>query len=152
VGVVINPESSLGIEMAKWEQTPADRDPVKHRYPFMLYKAHEQQGKATISDPDDAAFSQRCQFVVKNEQEHLMARGQGWFDSPQAAIDAYEAQQVAYADEAANTAYKVARMSEKAQREYKDASDATHAHVVDVQPTKRRRGPNKPKPVTIAQE
>jgi hypothetical protein len=106
VGLVISPESALGLELAKWEQTAADRDPIKHRYPMMLYMAREVNGRGRIDDPQDEAFAQKCQLVVPNE--------------------------------------------------FEEAEDATHQHVVDVQPVKKRgRGPNKPKikPVTVtAQE
>jgi hypothetical protein len=149
VGLVISPESALGIELAKWEQTPADRDPVKHRYPMMLYRALEVRGQGRIDDPQDEAFAQRCQLVVPNEYAHRQALTDGWSDSPKGAIDAYEATQKAWADEAANAAWHAQRMNEKSRREFKEAEDATMQHVVDVQPVKRRRGPNKPKPVTI---
>lgn len=149
MGLVISPESALGIELAKWEQTPADRDPRKHRYPMMLYRALEVNGRGRIDDPHDEAFAQRCQLTVPNEQAHQQALRDGWSDSPVGAIDAYEAKQKAWADEAANAAWHAQRMNEKSRKEFKEAEDATMQHVVDVQPVKRRRGPNKPKPVTI---
>lgn len=152
MAVVLNPESELAKEMAKWEQTPAQRDPIKNRYPWMLYKAQEKQGRAVVSDPDDSAFSQGCQTVVQNEQEHQRAKEQGWFDRPQDALDAWQTQQTAWADEAANVAYHVNRMGAQAQREYQEAGEATAQHVVDLQPVKRRRGPNKPKAVTHTAE
>jgi hypothetical protein len=152
VAVVISPDSDLAKELAKWEQTPAQRAALPH-YPAMLYRAQEKQGRPVVSDPEDAAFSQRCQHVVANEQERILARGQGWYDTPMQALAAYEALQKAYADEAANTAYHAAHMSEKAQREYKAASEATHEHVVDLQPTKAKHAGGRPKkirPVTIS--
>jgi hypothetical protein len=156
VGLVISPESALGIELAKWEQTAADRDPIKHRYPMMLYMAREVNGRGRIDDPHDEAFAQKCQLVVPNEFEEQRALANGWSSSPQGAIDAYEAKQKAWADEAANAAWHAQRMTEKSRREFQQAEDATHQHVVDVQPVKKRgRGPNKPKikPVTVtAQE
>jgi len=151
MGVVINPESALGIELAKWEQP--NYNPALHPYPRMLYRAREIQGRAAIDDPHDPAFAQSCQKTVQNEYEQRIAEADGWIDGPQQALDAYEAKQKAWADEAANVAHHVARMSEKAQREYREASDATHEHVVDVQPVQRRGGrPKKVQPVTVSGE
>lgn len=154
MALVISPESALGIELAKWEQTPADRDPRTHQYPRMLYRALEVNGRGRIDDPSDEAFAQRCQLVVPNEVEHQRALRDGWSDGPREAIADYEAKQKAWADEAANAAWHAQRMTDKARKEFQQAEDATHQHVVDVQPVKKRgRGPNKPKPVTItAQE
>jgi hypothetical protein len=151
VPIILNPESELAKELAKWDQTPADRDPIKNQFPKMLYKVQLKQGKPCVSDPEDAAFSQRCQHVVKSEAEQRIAEGQGWIDGPQKALDAYEAQQIAVADEAANVAYHAAHMSDKAQREYKQASDETHEHVVDLQPVKKKSH-HKPKAVTVSTE
>ena len=147
MGVVISPESALGQEMAKWEK------PYRYEaFPKMLYRAIERQGRGVVSDPYDEAVATACQKVVQNESEMRLAQGQGWCEGPDLALEAWERQQVAYGDEAANTAYHVARMSEPAQREYREASDQTHEHVVDVQPVKRRGRPPKVKPVSISSD
>lgn len=66
MGVVINPNSELGRELAKWEQHPTQYtngldnegnpiqpgNPYQYRpYPSMLYLAHERQGKAICMVP-----------------------------------------------------------------------------------------------------
>lgn len=155
VGVVISPESELGKELAKWE-TPKRHGGMGpngyERYPKMLYKATERQGRAIVNDPWDESISAACQYTVQNESEHLRLKSQGWSDTPLEALDAWEAERKRWADEAANAAHHAARMSEPAQREYRQADEATHEHVVDVQPRKRPGPKPKTKPVTVTGE
>ena len=150
MGVVISPESELGKELAKWEQP--NYNPALHPYPRMLYRAQEVQGRPSLVDPHDEAFAQKCQLIVPDESAHRRAAQDGWCDGPREALAAYEAKQKAWADEAANAAYHAQRMSKKAQLEYAAADAATHEHVVDVQPRKRRGRPPTVTPVSMTAE
>ena len=145
MGVVISPESELGKELAKWEK------PYRYQhYPLMLYKARPLHGRAAVCDPSDETFERTCQRIVSNSREEESSVADGWRVGIGAALDHYEQAQRQIADEAANVAYHVAHMSEKAQAEYAEASAATDSHVTDVQPVKR--GPGRPRKVFTGEE
>jgi hypothetical protein len=127
MSVVISPESELGKELEKWNK------PYRYvEFPKLLYKAHDLRGKGAVGDPHDETFEARCTRIVRSASEQAAAEAEGWRVGAQAALELYEADQQAIADEAANVAFHVARMSEKAQAEYAEASDTTHSHVTDV--------------------
>jgi hypothetical protein len=158
-GLVINPHSELGKELRKWEQhyselTPRGTkpgNPYEFRpYPKMLYRAVARKGKpeCLVGVPEvwgyekaemferavqeTEAFNKSNQKIVRDELEEAVATGQGWAESPAAAIAAYEQRQIAIGNAAAEANFAASRMSEKAQRELTAANEQTDAHVVDV--------------------
>src|SRR5882724_10204183 len=101
--IVIAPDSALGIEMRRWDtprdrnvRTQADEDTgvpgMKNLgyepFPKMLYKAITKDGRAVVNDPMDQGVGANCQKIVRDESELQMAKGQGWVESPLAALDA----------------------------------------------------------------
>ena len=128
-------------------------------YPKMLYRAQVlPNGKASVGEipphpmyVEQADYERQCLFLetfnrscqrqVYSEADELIAQGQGWRASQQAALDLYEQQQQALARAAAEAAHAAQRMSAKAQAEFATAEDATHVHVADVPaPPRRPRG------------
>lgn len=173
-GMVINPHSTLGKELRKWEQhyselTPRGTQPgnpyVYRAYPKMLYRAQTYartgQPSCLVAMPDPyifdrpdmyerevlavESFNRSCQRIVHDESEERIAKGQGWADGPTEALDLFERQQQDIGRAAAEAAFHAKRMTDKAQREFAAAGEETHEHVVDVQGKKRGR---KPKAVT----
>jgi hypothetical protein len=142
VGVVVNPESELGRELAKWNK------PYRFEmFPKMLYRAvKKENGKVVCGDAYDEAIDRQCQTTVQSEDELHRARELGWCESPQAALDAFEAKEREVADASARRLHSDQRLSEKARAEAAAADDATADHVADV-PRKPGR-PKKPVPVS----
>lgn len=148
MAMIINPESVLGQELAKWEK-PYRFEP----YPKMLYRAVQlENGQMAvtgrpqdyITDPEiarETAITNRCQRIVRNEPEEQRAAAEGWcVTAPEALLHAERLQQD-IAQAAAERHYRDQRMSAKAQTEVKAVDDATHEHVPDPPaPTKRARG------------
>lgn len=155
-------ESDYDKEMRKW-------DLPKHmggynangfeKYPQSLYKAYRNSnGKAMCrdlrglysSDPaiqaESEAFNRRCELVVKSEEEYQRATRDGWRDTQQEALDLFEDQQRDIAQAAAEAAYSVQRMTEKARAEYEAHDKETEAPAVDVPAPAKKRGrkPNNP--------
>lgn len=158
--IVRSGETDHDKEMARWDLPkrmggygPDGFEP----YPRMLYKAHRRDnGKVMCMDmsalygEDMAtvaraeAFNASCQKVVQSEDQYLIAKGQGWCDTPTAALEAFEQQQQALAQAAAEVNYQVRRMSEAAQREHAEADAATDAVLADGVPVPKRK-PGRPK-------
>lgn len=144
--VVINPESELGKEMAKWEK------PYQYRpFPKMLYRAQKRSnGKVMCMAPAPSPFGWRdaneynaaineaesftasCQRIVHDESEMRIAKGQGWCEGPDAAIAQFEREEQALGNAAAETAFAVQGMTDKAKRELREVDGLTHEHVTDV--------------------
>lgn len=165
MGVVINPESDLGHELAKWEQHHTrlvgdgqnPGNPYVYRpYPKMLYRAQRlpngqircvaaPPNPLHFNDPKDyerefertEAFNKACQRIVGDESEHLIAQGQGWCEDIPAAMAQAEREAAAISTAAAEAAYQAARMSERALAEFAAADAASEHHVVDVVGAKR---------------
>lgn len=171
MGVVLNPESELAKELAKWEQGPDH--PVRRRpqpFPKMLYRAEERSDgrlACLVGEPsplgwgndmgayqqailEAESFNRRCQMTVQNEAELLMAKGQGWAEHPHDAIELAKARQKEFSDQAANAAWHASRMSELAQREFQAAQDETADHVADIPAPKKR--PGRPKKTEVITE
>lgn len=119
-------------------------------FPKMLYKAHRREnGKVMCMDMDALyaadmnvqaraeAFNNSCQLTVKSEGEMERALSDGWCRTPADAIEAHEKHQRAIAQAAAEAAYAVQRMSDKAQAEHKAADAATEHPLTDVPAPKR---------------
>lgn len=166
--VVIAPHSALGKELRKWEQhithlTPAGTRPgnpyVYRPFPKMLYKAekHPQSGQpvCVMANPHpwhyasadelqhaqnmQASWNTNHQRIARDEGEEALAKGQGWANSPAEALELFERSRIDISRVAAEANYTAARMGDQAQREWKEAADATADHVVDVQGKKRGR-------------
>jgi hypothetical protein len=145
---------------------------VQRDYPLMLYRAtmHPRTGKgecllplpnAYDFDPgrmdlyDQAinavmSWNREHQNVVPDAAARAVAEGQGWCLTPAAAVARYEQTQLEIANAAAEAAHRAARMSPPAQREYTEASAETSAHVVDVQPRRKRSHRRKPRAIAPA--
>lgn len=146
MGVVVNPDSELGREMAKWEKPW-----VYVEYPRMLYKAFKRDnGKVMCLDNplmyrDEAgalgaeAFNRQCQRIVRSDDERARAEAEGWRATVKDALDHFEALEQAIAQAAAEANFGVRRMSEQARAEKAAADAETHEHVTDVVPVKRGR-------------
>lgn len=178
-GIVINPNSELGKELRKHEQhrtelVPRGTNPgnpyVYRPYPAMLYRAqrHPRTGKGSVVEvpphpmhcKDDKDYERQCletesfnrsnQRIVKDEFEAAIASGQGWCETPIAAMDRYEMDQIELGNLSAQAAYGVQKMSGKAKEEFAMAEASSEHHVVDVVGTsKKRRGrPKRLKAVT----
>jgi len=150
--VVINPDSELGRELAKW-----DAPSPWAAYPKMLYRAGEMNGKRLCMAPPPSPFGWRdqaeyqaainqaesftasCQRIVRDESEHRMAKGQGWCESPGEAMEQAEREARALGDAAAEANYAARRMSDKAQRELDEVNELTHEHVADVGRNTKKR-------------
>lgn len=150
--IVRSGESEHDKELAKWDLPkrmggygPDGYEP----YPRMLYKAHRREnGKVMCMDmsalygTDMAemaraeAFNASCQKIVQSEEQYRLAKGQGWCDTPQDALALHEQQAQELATAAAEAAYSVRRMSEKAQREHAEADAATEHPLTDIAPKK----------------
>ena len=145
MSVVINPESELGKELAKW-----DAPRVHTEYPKMLYRAGSLNGKTLCMAPPPSPFGWRdqaeyqaaiaqaesftasCQRIVMDESQERIAKGQGWSDGPAEALAQAEKEARALGDAAAEANFAAQRMSERAQRELDEVNALTHEHVADV--------------------
>jgi hypothetical protein len=147
----ISPESELGKELSKWDTPkrlggmgPNGYEP----YPRMLYKAFQRDnGKVLCMEPPPSpylfstaeaheracmlaeGFTKQCQRTVESELEEERAKAEGWRNSPQDALEHYEALQRAIGDAAAEANFAAQRMTPKAQAERKAREAATDKHV-----------------------
>ena len=150
--IVINPDSELGRELAKWD-APRPRT----EYPKMLYRAGTLNGKTLCMAPPPSPFGWRdqaeyqaainqsesftssCQLIVQDEGHERLAKGQGWANSPGEALALAEKDARALGDAAAEANFSARRMSDMAQRELDEVNSLTHEHVADVgRGTKKR--------------
>ncbi len=166
-GIVINHASALGKELLKWEQhqshfvgrgqTPGNAY-VFRPYPKMVYRAvKKQNGKVVCMEGEPsihqysnmneynmalnaaAQLEAQCHKDVHSEEEWLMAKGQGWCETPPAAIAQFEKEEQERAAASAEAIYAAKRMGEKAREEFAAAEAATAEHVVDVTPASKKR-------------
>jgi hypothetical protein len=157
--VVYSPESEYAKELARWD-TPKRLGGMNangfEAFPCMLYKAfpHPQmQGKVLCGDPRMAtglytdakdivvaeSFTRQCQRTVRDEYEMARALKEGWAQSPADALAAYEREQQQVGEAAAEEAYRVQRMSARAQAEFTAHEETTEAHVAELPAPKRTR-------------
>ena len=172
MGVVISPDSELAKELQRWEMfprhsvngevIPAGRPYVFRPYPRMLYKAiqarsgkygcmaapvtpfgwrDQQEYERAVAEAD--AFTKACQRIVTSEAEQRTAALEGWRESATEAMAFQEGLERDISTAAAEAAHRAQGMTDKAQREFNAAGDATEYHVVDVKGAKKG-----PKPVT----
>lgn len=166
--IVHQPYTTYGRELAKWEQHRTNYtsddvppgNPYEYRpYPKMLYKAqrHPVTGKTSVHEipPNpilfasqqelDRAeraveqFNRNCQRIVNTEEEHRIAKNDGWCDSTEAALEEYERRRMKDADITANRHYHDQFMSDAARREADAADASTDAHLPAIPETPVRR-------------
>lgn len=122
-------------EMAKWEQRDvlvggtfvqaipfADggrKDMPFAEFPKMIYRGESADGGPRIA---------ACK-VVESEGAQLVAIGQGWSLSQEAALEAVSAQQLEFARLAANRAHNDRWMSDKAKSEAQAVDEQTMQHL-----------------------
>ena len=155
MAIVQSPDSEYTRETNKWN-LPKRQGGFNANgfepFPVMVYKAHARaNGKvmcgdplATVGDAEAEAFSRSCQLRVQNTDGLDRAYREGWSDSPEAALAAYERDQVEIADTAAKRHFSDHRMSAQAQGEAAVADAATHEHVAAV-PVRKKRSHHKKK-------
>lgn len=142
--VVRTGETEADKELQRWntpKQLGGEGPDGYEPFPKMLYQARQlETGKVVCTevDPRSGAMYGGTTRIVKNEHELAIATGQGWHAHPTAAVEAFERQQQGIAQAAAEEAYRVARMSDKAQAEHAAANEDTFEHVVEVPAPKRR--------------
>jgi hypothetical protein len=174
---VISPESAEGKELLKHEQWPANWNGTRYEpgnpyvfrpFPKMVYRATaKENGKVVCMEappePDryekpvdyDRALRlhdqlmKACTKIVPDESAYLVAKGQGWCDDPTLALEAYEAQQRALGDAAAERLFRDQRMTRKAQDEAAMADISTHEHVGDVPAPKLKPKQNPAPPARV---
>jgi len=175
--IIINPHSALGKELRKWEQHKTDLVPtgtqpgnpyVYRPYPKMLYKAQKTRGgqwRCMEQQPHPydyerqevferamfayESFNRSCQKTVGDESEHRVAMGQGWAESPDAAIERCEQEQQAFGNASAEVLAAARGMSEQARGELKAAENTTSQHVVDVKAKRKYTRKSKATPVAV---
>lgn len=157
MAIVRTGESEYDKELEKWSLPKREGGYNANGYeafPSMLYKAQRNHaGKALVTDMDAfyavdmnavaraEAFNRANQLTVGNQHELDRALSDGWRRSPDEALDHFEGLQQDIAQAAAEEAYRVKRMGEKAQAEYHAADEATDAPVAEVAaPKKAPRG------------
>ena len=158
MAIVQSPDSEYIRETTKWN-LPKRQGGFNangfEAFPVMLYKAHARDnGKvmcgdplATVGDAEAEAFSRSCQLHVRGPEDLARAYREGWADSPEAALAAYERAQIDIADTAAKRHFSDQTMSAQAQAEAAVADAATHEHVAAV-PVRKKRSHHKKKKVT----
>lgn len=176
---IITADSAEGKELIKWEQHKTsgiigDWEPgnpyVFREYPKAMYRAMKRSnGQVAVLEPNPMAWdfdnpdrfqrecmrveaqNAQCYKTVANEAAERLAFGQGWRPSQREAMDLYESEQQAIAEEAARVQFTVQRMSPKAQAELEAANDASDTHVLDMQGGSKKAGrPRRAKRVTGA--
>lgn len=147
MAIWIAPDSAEGVERAMWDrpanQTARDRltgkdIPGKNRvgyqeYPKVLYRA----GRPTMAN-----VAITGSITVHDEQQELVAVGQGWCRTQEQAIQRVHDEHMEMATLAANRAWHDQRMSESARAEA-EAREAAHdsvQHLPDLGEAPRRRG------------
>lgn len=147
------PTTAMEKELDRWDRPKRDGGMNADGYepfPKMVYKAHQlENGKVAVFDitaiygtdlnavTRAEAFNKRCELIVNSQHELDKALDNGWRQSPKEALAYHESLQQDIAKAAAEAAYTVQRMSDKAQREYKQADEATEHPLTDVAAPKR---------------
>lgn len=167
--VLVTPESELGKELWKWDHTERETNPVDpsirgkrpatfQAFPKMVYRAVKKpNGKVVCMEPlpqpttflnqneylmayaQAEALQRECHKIVHDEDGLRVVQGQGWCESPAAALAQFEKEEQALGNAAAEAAYQAQRMTEQARAEFNRAQDDTMAHVADVVPDKKKK-------------
>jgi hypothetical protein len=138
MGLVITPESELGKEIAKWN-APKRLGGMNcngfEPFPQMVYRAVKlESGKVVCmdADPRTGEYFPGQQFRIVESAEQLgVAKGQGWCDTPAAAKVAFEREEQAAAQAAAEANHAALRMTPKAQAERTRRDASTDKHVTE---------------------
>lgn len=136
-------------ETEKWNKAYSYEE-----YPRLLYRARKRpDGKVSVAESDDKVFggnpgaaelwTNGCHKEVKNEDEHLKAKGQGWCDDQKSALEHFEKQEQAVAEVAAQRAYEDRNLGEKAKEEAKAVDDAAFEHVAEIKEKPKAKKPKK---------
>lgn len=177
-GMVISPHSEYAKEMKKWN-TPKRQGGYGpdgyEEYPRMLYKARDEgNGKAEVHRMPPARwafprgpegdhewnqacltteeFTKRCQTIVHSDDEKANMLSRGWCLTSDEALAAYEREQQAIGDAAAERLFRDQGMTANAKREAEAVDRATHAHVGDIPAPKKRPRGRPVKPVAMGAE
>jgi hypothetical protein len=153
MAIVHNPDSDYAREMEKWDQTTSNGGFGAARfeeYPLMVFKAFQRDNGrvmcgdplATVGDAEGEAFSRSCQLIVRNDDEHDRALGDGWSKGPDTAIEKFERDMQSIAEVTAQRHFADQGLSDLAKAEATQADAATHEQVpaVPITPIKRKRG------------
>ena len=140
-GIPISTATQLGKELLKWELKPG-YNPQANPYPKMLYRAQKCKDgvpRAIMDEPSqydynkdtmglmqrDAdqvrAFNLANQKTVQNEDEHAIAKGQGWCESMDEAVELAHRVEFKRQDAVADRLISDRNMSEKARAEARAA-------------------------------
>jgi len=159
MSIVRSGETAYDIEMQKWD-TPKRMGGFGpdgfEAFPKMVYRAERREdkgGKVMCMDVEGSlystdpvvqaraeAFTNKCQRTVMSEGEYDRARGEGWCESPKAALESIEKHAQSMATAAAEVNYDVQRMSDKARREHAFLDASTDGVVAEVPVPKRKPG------------
>lgn len=108
-----------------------------------LFRAYKKpNGKVVVLEADSIELTTK---VVAHESDYLIAKGQGWCDEPQEALDRFEAEEQALGNAAGERAASDLKMSEKAQKEAADYEKTVPLVHVPVIP----EVPVRPKPLDV---
>ena len=141
----ISTASDLGKEVMKFEnRVLSDHE---KQWPRMMYKA-ERAPNGKVKCMEDAlvpssipdaqiskeesridAFNRANMLTVKSFEEYMNAKDRGWSDGPNEAVAAFEMNQIAIGNAAAERALSDSKMSEKAQAEAAVVEASTEHHV-----------------------
>lgn len=158
--------SAYGRMLRRWNKPKRDGGENANgfeKFPMMLHRACETKkdsGKWVTSKPEPEfegfrneaewmrelqrvkTFNESCQFIAQNEHEYerLRGNGEGWRDTPAQAMAWREALAKEVGNAALETEVKARKMSPAAQREVRQAIDATDDHVPEVPRTPVRKG------------
>ena len=153
MAIVHNPDSDYSRELEKWNRPTNDGGFGAARfeeYPLMVFKAFQRDNGrvmcgdplATVGDAEGEAFSRSCQLIVRNDDEHDRALGDGWSKGPDTAIEKFERDMQSIAEVTAQRHFADQGISDLAKAEATQADAATHEQVpaVPITPVKRKRG------------
>lgn len=134
--VIHAPETEFAKEAIKWEghgtpMGPGLRPYVKREFPAVMYRAARIDGQMMISETEQ----------VESDRHQSNAFSRGFHETPNAAFDAVEAQELEFAKLHAERNFHERRMSPKAQEEASahDAGRTTHLPSVPETPIPRRQ-------------
>lgn len=162
--------SQYGRLVRHWNKRKADGGMNANgfeKFPMMLHCARETQpesGTWVTSKPEPefigfrneaewgrelqrvSNFNKTCQQVVQNEQEYdrLCANGEGWRDTPAEAMAFRESLEAEIGTAALETEIASRKMSPAAQREAREAINATSDHVPEIPRTPVRKPGKRP--------
>ncbi len=143
------------LEQEKW-----NKPYVYVEYPRMMYKARKRpDGVVAVIETNDQlctereallvpgaaeAWSRGNYMEVRDEAEERRAYGSGWRNTPEEAMNQYEAEQREIAKIAAHRNYEDRNMSESAKAEVAEYEGISSEHSPEI-PVAKKRGPGRPR-------